>query len=159
QRVRRQLERRRRERRPRFRHGMDDRRPRKFLEPLSRVRLRRRRCRRVAVPRAGRVRTDRGGQRRGAVVSPESSGRRPGARRAAAWPRRRDGRRRASAREAAAPVRVGEGPMLTLSGLSKSYGSRRVLDGLDLAIEAGESVAMLGANGSGKTTTLRTIVG
>jgi len=49
--------------------------------------------------------------------------------------------------------------MLTLCGLTKSFGSRRVLDGLDLTIEAGESVAMLGANGSGKTTTLRTIVG
>jgi len=49
--------------------------------------------------------------------------------------------------------------MLTLSGLTKTFGSRRVLDGLDLAVEAGESVAMLGANGSGKTTTLRAIVG
>jgi len=49
--------------------------------------------------------------------------------------------------------------MLTLSGLTKSFGSRRVLDGLELTIDAGESVAMLGANGSGKTTMLRTIVG
>lgn len=49
--------------------------------------------------------------------------------------------------------------MLTLSGITKSYGRRRVLDALDLTIEPGESVAMLGANGSGKTTTLRTIVG
>jgi len=49
--------------------------------------------------------------------------------------------------------------MLTVSGLTKSFGSRRVLEGLDLTIAAGESVAMLGANGSGKTTTLRTIVG
>jgi len=49
--------------------------------------------------------------------------------------------------------------MLTVSGLTKSFGSRRVLDGLELAIDEGESVAMLGANGSGKTTTLRTIVG
>jgi ABC-type multidrug transport system ATPase subunit len=49
--------------------------------------------------------------------------------------------------------------MLTLTGLTKSFGTRRVLDQLDLEIGAGESVALLGANGSGKTTTLRCIVG
>jgi ABC-type multidrug transport system ATPase subunit len=49
--------------------------------------------------------------------------------------------------------------MLTLTGVTKSYGGHRVLDRLDLEILAGESVALLGANGSGKTTTLRCIVG
>src|ERR1700687_3999440 len=49
--------------------------------------------------------------------------------------------------------------MLTLTGVTKAFGNRRVLDCLDLEIGAGESVAMLGANGSGKTTTLRCIVG
>lgn len=49
--------------------------------------------------------------------------------------------------------------MLTISGLTKSFGSTRVLDRLDLQISAGESVALLGANGSGKTTTIRCVVG
>jgi ABC-type multidrug transport system ATPase subunit len=49
--------------------------------------------------------------------------------------------------------------VLTISGLTKSFGDRRVLDALDLDVAAGESVALLGANGSGKTTTLRCIAG
>ncbi len=49
--------------------------------------------------------------------------------------------------------------MLTLTGIRKAFGGRRVLDGLDLHIDSGESVALVGANGSGKTTTLRCIVG
>ena len=49
--------------------------------------------------------------------------------------------------------------MLTLTGVTKAFGGRCVLDHLDLEIGAGESVAMVGANGSGKTTTLRCIVG
>ena len=49
--------------------------------------------------------------------------------------------------------------MLAITGLCKAYGGHRVLDGLDLRIEPGDSVALLGANGSGKTTTLRCIVG
>jgi ABC-type multidrug transport system ATPase subunit len=49
--------------------------------------------------------------------------------------------------------------MLTVNGLTKAFSARRVLDGLQLEVAAGESVALLGANGSGKTTTLRCIVG
>ena len=40
-------------------------------------------------------------------------------------------------------------------GLTKSFGERRVLAGLDLHVEAGTVCALLGPNGAGKTTTVR----
>src|SRR3954452_15217135 len=40
-------------------------------------------------------------------------------------------------------------------GLSKDFGETRVLDNLDLHVEAGEVFALLGPNGAGKTTTVR----
>lgn len=49
--------------------------------------------------------------------------------------------------------------MITLEGLTKSYGRQRVLDGLDLHARPGEVTLLVGANGSGKTTTLRQLCG
>lgn len=49
--------------------------------------------------------------------------------------------------------------MLTAHELTKSYGSRRVLAGLDLRVEPGAVTLMIGANGAGKTTTLRLLAG
>jgi ABC-type multidrug transport system ATPase subunit len=43
--------------------------------------------------------------------------------------------------------------------LHKSYGARKVVDGLTLAVAAGEICGFLGANGSGKTTTIRMLCG
>ncbi|MFG2984011.1 ATP-binding cassette domain-containing protein [Streptomyces sp. NPDC048258] len=41
------------------------------------------------------------------------------------------------------------------TGLTKSYGGLRVLDGIDLAVPRGSVMALLGPNGAGKTTTVR----
>jgi sulfonate transport system ATP-binding protein len=46
-----------------------------------------------------------------------------------------------------------------VTGLSRRYGSRVVLDSIDLTIHPGELVALLGASGSGKTTLLRALAG
>lgn len=49
--------------------------------------------------------------------------------------------------------------MVVLRGLRKSYDQRAVLAGADLVVQPGEAVALVGGNGSGKTTTLRCIAG
>lgn len=49
--------------------------------------------------------------------------------------------------------------MIRLSGLSKSFGRLKVLAGLELTIERGERVALVGSNGAGKTTLMRCLLG
>ncbi len=49
--------------------------------------------------------------------------------------------------------------LLTVRGLVKSYGSRRVVDGVDFEVSPGEIVGLLGPNGAGKTTTFRMACG
>jgi len=50
-------------------------------------------------------------------------------------------------------------PAISISGLVKTFGSTRALDGLDLLVESGEVHGFLGPNGSGKTTTIRVLLG
>jgi branched-chain amino acid transport system ATP-binding protein len=49
--------------------------------------------------------------------------------------------------------------MLTLSGVETFYGRSQVLFGVDLSVDAGEVVTLMGRNGMGKTTTVRSILG
>ena len=48
---------------------------------------------------------------------------------------------------------------LVVRGLSKAYGAKRVLEGVDLEVEAGQIHALLGPNGSGKSTLIRCLSG
>ena len=48
---------------------------------------------------------------------------------------------------------------ISISGLVKTFGPTRALDGLDLEVRTGEVHGFLGPNGAGKTTTLRVLLG
>jgi ABC-2 type transport system ATP-binding protein len=48
---------------------------------------------------------------------------------------------------------------ISTSGLVKSFGRTKALDGLDLTVAAGEVHGLLGPNGAGKTTTIRVLLG
>ncbi|MDX3840502.1 metal ABC transporter ATP-binding protein [Streptomyces europaeiscabiei] len=50
-------------------------------------------------------------------------------------------------------------PVISLRGVRAELGSRTVLRGIDLTVHRGEVVALLGANGSGKSTAVRTVIG
>jgi branched-chain amino acid transport system ATP-binding protein len=49
--------------------------------------------------------------------------------------------------------------LLRVEGLKAGYGEAVVLNGISLALPAGESLALLGRNGTGKTTLINTLVG
>ncbi len=89
------------------------------------------------------------------------------------WPRHRLGRRRdgqgrsrrarglsrRKGRPAAKDPAMAEAPLLELADIETSYGQSRVLFGISLAIAPGEMVSLMGRNGMGKTTTVRSIMG
>lgn len=49
--------------------------------------------------------------------------------------------------------------LLRVAGLTAAYGSVRAVDGFDLDVSAGEVVALIGANGSGKSSLLKALMG
>jgi branched-chain amino acid transport system ATP-binding protein len=50
-------------------------------------------------------------------------------------------------------------PLLDVHGLTGGYGRTEVLRGIDLSVRRGETVALLGSNGAGKTTFNNTLCG
>ena len=48
---------------------------------------------------------------------------------------------------------------LELSGITKSYGARRVLDDVSFTVSPGRLTGFVGGNGAGKTTTMRIVLG
>ena len=49
--------------------------------------------------------------------------------------------------------------LLQVRGVAKSFGSRLILDGLDLDVEPGARLGLIGPNGGGKSTLLRIVAG
>jgi ABC-type branched-subunit amino acid transport system ATPase component len=52
-----------------------------------------------------------------------------------------------------------DAPLMQARGVDAGYGTMQVLWGVDLDVRAGETVLLLGANGAGKTTFLKSLVG
>ena len=50
-------------------------------------------------------------------------------------------------------------PLLEVEGIETCYGLSQVLFGMSLSVRSGEMVALMGRNGMGKTTTIRSIMG
>ena len=65
----------------------------------------------------------------------------------------------AAATDGAPATAPGGAPLLALENVTTYYGQMRILEGISLEVRAGELVCLLGGNASGKSTTLKTILG
>jgi ABC-type sugar transport system ATPase subunit len=75
-----------------------------------------------------------------------------------------DSRPAPAGRESSGGARAGQAgpagaPLLELRGITKHFGAVQALDGVDLAVEAGQIMALVGDNGAGKSVTIKTISG
>jgi phospholipid/cholesterol/gamma-HCH transport system ATP-binding protein len=72
-----------------------------------------------------------------------------------------DNRRTEARPGTAAPSRSSPAglPKIRLRGVRKAFGAKQVLDGVDLDVEAGHSMVILGGSGSGKSVTIKCILG
>ena len=64
-----------------------------------------------------------------------------------------------SALERAEAEEDGSVPVIAVEGLRKSFGSQTVLNGISLSVNRGETLAVLGRSGTGKSVLLRVIIG
>src|SRR5580700_1375515 len=64
-----------------------------------------------------------------------------------------------TSRSPASVSQTSAGPAVVVQGLHKSYGEQKVLNGLDLKVGSGQTVAVLGRSGTGKSVLLRLIIG
>ena len=58
-----------------------------------------------------------------------------------------------------AAIRSPAGPMISVIGLMKSFGDKKVLQGIDLEIGRGESLMLVGGSGAGKSVFIKHLIG
>ena len=58
-----------------------------------------------------------------------------------------------------APARSAAGPMISVIGLHKAFGDKKVLNGIDLEIGRGESLMLVGGSGAGKSVFIKHLIG